>query len=177
MIRKFFALFSVTALAGCSLPVKNINLGSGGLPGDIAIPSSNGVTGYECQDLSVGGRKFEFTLDAGSPTQKSFAESMCSCLRAGSTQADAEKAFKQIDKYGVESWGAKGALAVVGVGIKRCERAARQGAVGGEDQQGIRGTRHRDEGGMGTHHREALRAEPASSGGYLLTAAASQQVV
>ena len=45
-----------------------------------------------------------------------------------------------------------------------------QGAVDEEDQQGIRCTRHRDEGGLGTHHREALKAEPTSSGGYLLTA-------
>jgi hypothetical protein len=35
----------------------------------------------------------------------------------------------------------------------------RQGAVGGEDQQGIRLTRHRNEGGVGTHHREALTAD------------------
>lgn len=125
MIRKFFALFSVTALAGCSLPVKNINLGSGGLPGDIAVPSGNGVTGYECQDLIVNGKKFEFTLDVGSPTEKAFAEKMCSCLRANDAQTEAEEAFRQIRVHGIDSWGAKGALAMVGAGIKRCA-----GAVG-----------------------------------------------
>ena len=120
---KSLPIILIALLAGCSLPVAKVNLGSGGLPGDKAIPSANGVTGYKCEDLFIDGKEIEFTLNAGSPTEKSFAEKICSCLRASRTQNAAENAFRQIKTHGIDSWGAKGALAMLGAKIKRCERA------------------------------------------------------
>jgi hypothetical protein len=104
------------------MPAARVNFGNGGLPGDVAVPGENGVTSYECEDLSVDGKKFEFTLNTGSPTNKAFAEKMCSCLRASDTQSKAVEAFNQVSLNGIDSWGAKGALAMIGAGIKRCER-------------------------------------------------------
>ena len=123
IVIKSLQIVLIAFLAGCSLPIAKVNLGSGGLPGDKAIPSANGVTGYQCENLSIDGKNIEFTLDAGSPTEKSFAEKICSCLREGRTQTDAENAFRQIKTHGIDSWGAKGALAILGTKIKRCERA------------------------------------------------------
>jgi hypothetical protein len=110
-------------LAGCSIPFRKADLGAGSLPGDVAVPSSNGVTSYECDQILVRGKKFEFTLDAGSPVDNSFAGRMCSCLRAADVQSDAAEAFNQIERHGMNSWGAKGALAVVGANIMRCQRS------------------------------------------------------
>ena len=114
---------AVGFLAGCSIPLRKADLGAGPLPGDVAVPSSNGVTSYECDRIVVRGKKFEFTLDAGSPVDNSFAGSMCSCLRAAGVQSDATEAFNQIERNGMNSWGAKGALALVGASIKRCQRS------------------------------------------------------
>ena len=120
---KYLLMVLIILMQGCSVPIRKVEIGIGGLPGDIAISSPNGVTGYQCDNLLIEGKKFEFTLDAGSPTQTSYAEKMCSCLRAGKTQTDATNAFVQIKNHGVDSWGAKGALAILGAGIKKCQNS------------------------------------------------------
>jgi len=113
-------LFLTTA---CSSNNNQVDLGLGGLPGDKASASPNGVTQYTCDEMDVAGEKFTFTLDVGSPSTKVFSEKICSCLRAGKVEKHANKLAEKVKNHGESSFDAMAQAARLGKDIKKCEAA------------------------------------------------------
>jgi hypothetical protein len=114
-------------MTACSSTGTSSNVGLGGLPGDEAAVSENGVSKYKCDQLNSDGGEFSFALGVGSPTTKVFAEKLCSCLRAGETKRHANFLNEQIKKSGPDGFMALAATAKLGEGIKKCEAVALQG--------------------------------------------------
>jgi len=115
-----FVTFLATA---CSSNSNQVDLGLGGLPGDKASASPNGVTQYTCDEMNVAGKQFTFTLDAGSPSTKVFSEKICSCLRAGKAEKHANKLAEKVMNNGQNSFDALAQSARLGKDIKKCEAA------------------------------------------------------